>query len=208
MKIRWAGHAQFVIQTAGKTIVTDPPAPSYGYPAVPEHADIVTVSHEHGDHNAVETLSGNPQILRGTGAHTIGDITLTGYPSFHDPEHGTLRGENTIFRIQAENLNLVHLGDLGETLTDEQIQALGPVDILMIPIGSVYTIDAEEAFALVQRIQPKIVLPMHYMTPYLSFTLDPSEKFIQKFDEVLYRPFVEVSAGHLPQTMQVILLTL
>ena len=208
MKIRWAGHSQFVIQTASKTIVTDPPASSYGYPSIPETPDIVTVSHEHADHNAVENLKGVPHSIRGAGPHFTDGIAITGYSCWHDPEGGALRGPNTIFKIQCEGLTLVHLGDIGERLSDQQLAAIGPVDILMIPIGSVFTIDADGAYELVQRIQPKIVLPMHYMTPYLSFQLDAAEKFTRKFDEVIYRPFLEVSAATLPKEMQVVLLTL
>ncbi len=208
MKIRWAGHAQFVIQTAGKTIITDPPGASYGYPPVTEAADIVTVSHEHGDHNAVETLTGTPTVLKTAGETVIDGISLTGFPSWHDPEQGALRGPNMIYKIQSEGLNLVHLGDLGETLPEATLQALGPVDILMLPIGSVYTIDADAAYDLVQRIRPKIVVPMHYMTPQLSFKLDPPEKFTQKFDAVVYRPFLEISADDLPAETQVMMLTL
>ena len=177
MKIRWAGHSQFVVQTAGKTIVTDPPGASYGYPPVTETVDIATVSHEHGDHNAVETLPGKPVVVKAAGETVIDGITLTGFPSWHDPEQGALRGPNMIFKIQSEGINLVHLGDLGETLPEETVKALGPVDTLMLPIGSVYTIDADAAYALMQQIRPKIVLPMHYLTPQLSFKLDPPEKF-------------------------------
>jgi len=206
MKIRWRGHASFVIQAAGKQIITDPFNSKLGYPLKPITADLVTVSHDHWDHNAVETISGSPRIIRGTGTHEIDGVTVKGIPCFHDQNQGRDRGMNTIFKITAEGITLVHLGDLGHPLTAGQIQDIGENDILCIPVGGIFTIDAAAAIKTVQALRPKIVIPMHFSTPHLSFELAPLEQFTTHFDHVIKKPALEVTAEDLGAEMKVIVL--
>ena len=206
MKIWWRGHASFVIEAAGKKIVTDPFNAELGYPLKSQKADIVTISHDHWDHNALETIQGSPRVVRDIGNTDIGEIRLEGIASYHDQKKGRKRGANIIFIITTEGLRLVHLGDLGHPLNPAQLEQSGLVDILMVPVGGTYTIDAGEAEALVAALRPKIVIPMHFSTPHLSFTQAPHEHLTSFYDEVIKRPFLEVTSEHLGNQTKVVVL--
>jgi L-ascorbate metabolism protein UlaG (beta-lactamase superfamily) len=206
VKIRWRGHASFLIEAEGKKIVTDPFNAELGYPLAPLEADLVTVSHEHWDHNAVETIGGQPQVIRGPGASTVGGIDFKGIATFHDRSRGRERGPNTVFKIFAEGLNLVHLGDLGHILSTEQVREIGTVDILLLPVGGRYTLDAAEAIQVVNLLQPKIVIPMHFATPHLSFALAPLEEFTSHYDQIIKKPYLEVHSQELGQRLRIIVL--
>lgn len=206
MKIKWLGHACFIIECAGQVIVCDPFDDRLGYPPVRGQADIVTVSHDHYDHNAAGLLAGQPLIVKQAGEFQAGDIKICGIESFHDQQEGSQRGNNIIFKITAENLNLVHLGDLGHILKPQQIDQLGRVDILLIPVGGVYTVDAGGAREIVEQVKPSIVIPMHYKTPAISLPIAPVEAFISKYDQVVIKPFAEVSTAELTQETRVLVL--
>jgi L-ascorbate metabolism protein UlaG (beta-lactamase superfamily) len=206
VKISWLGHASFIIETAGKKIITDPFDESVGYPGWGPEGDIVTVSHDHWDHNAVEAVKGHPRIIKETGSVEAENIKFTGISAYHDKVRGQERGPNTIFRILSEGISLVHLGDLGHVLSPEQVKALGPVNVLLIPVGGKFTINASEAFTIVGQLKPNIVVPMHYNTPHLSFELAPVEDFTSRFDQVVKKPFLELKADELTQATKVIVL--
>lgn len=206
MKIWWRGHSSFIIETEGKRIVTDPFDDKLGYPLKPLKADIVTVSHDHWDHNAVETIQGRPRVIRDIGSTDIDGIRLEGIASFHDQKAGRKRGPNIIFKITAEGLTLVHLGDLGHSLDRAQIEQIGYVDILLVPVGGTYTIDAGEAQALVTELRPKIVVPMHFSTPHLSFSLAPLERFTSYYDQMIKKPYLETSTGEIGSQTRIIVL--
>ena len=207
MKIKWRGHASFLIEAGSKKIITDPFHEEYGYPMKHVVADIVTVSHEHRDHNAVETVAGQPRIIRGFGTVVTNDgIIIKGIASFHDMHQGRERGQNTIFKISTEGINLVHLGDLGQPLSAGQVQEIGKVDILLLPIGGRYTIDAAEASQIVSLLQPRVVIPMHFGTPHLSFKLAPLEEFTARYDKIIKKPSLEFQASDLGQEMKIIVL--
>ena len=195
MLIRWAGHAAFVIQAAGHTIVTDPFGEGYGYNAIPDVADLVTVSHGHNDHAAVNQVQGKPTVVQGLGKWEFPGVTIEGFPSFHDKTAGSERGLNTIFKISAEGVNLLHAGDLGEIPSASLLEKLGSIDILLIPVGDVYTINGAEAAEVVRQLRPKIAIPMHYKTPDLimSKELATAEPFTQTFDQVIYKQILNVS---------------
>jgi len=206
MKIWWRGHASFIIETEGKRLVTDPFDDKLGYPLKPLKADIVTVSHDHWDHNAVETIQGRPRVIRDIGITDIDGIRLEGFASFHDHKAGRKRGPNIIFKITAEGLNLVHLGDLGHSLDRAQIERIGYPDILLVPVGGTFTIDASEAQALVTELRPKIVIPMHFSTPHLSFSLAPLEWFTSYYDQVVKKPYLETSREEIGCLTRIIVL--
>lgn len=206
MKITWLGHAAFLIEVFDQKIIMDPFDEYVGYKIYNKVVDYVTVSHEHQDHNVAHLLSGSPTIIDTIGKHQHSGVEFTGIASYHDPEQGALRGENIIFKLSAEDINLVHLGDLGQVLNEEQLAAIGEVDILLIPVGGVYTIDAKEAVNLINRIMPKVIIPMHYKTPELTFALAPVEDFTQHFEVVVKKPYIEVSKSTLAQENRVILL--
>ncbi len=183
MFINWLGQSCFKIQTKNDgtdiTIVTDPYNGSIGLRAPSLGADIVTISHDHEDHNNLEAIRGETFAITTPGEYETKGIFVYGIPSWHEKEEHKIL--NTIFRFKAEDLNVVHLGDLGQTtLTDEQIEKLNSVDVLLIPVGGRYTIDGKEAAALVRELEPRVVIPMHYKIPGLKIDLDGVETFVKQ----------------------------
>ena len=185
MLFQHIGHAEFLITLeSGFRIVTDPFDASVGYPVLSPEADGVLVSHHHHDHDAVENVSGHPQVIDYAGIHTFApDIRVTGILADHDDAGGTKRGKTLLFLLESEGLRVAHLGDLGCLLDADQLEALGSVDILMIPVGGFYTIDAKTAKEVVEQLDPRIILPMHYRTQYnADWPIDPAENFLRLFD--------------------------
>ena len=160
------GHAKFLIELEnGLRIVTDPYDATCGYPVTPVPADVVLVSHGHHDHSAVDTIPGTPRVIDKAGSYDLGDgVTVTAVEAFHDDAEGTKRGRTLLFSIRAEGLNAIHLGDLGHIPNAEQINALGAADVLMVPVGGFFTIDAAQAKETAALLQARVVLPMHYKT--------------------------------------------
>lgn len=181
MKIRWFGHACFLFTNSeGKKILTDPFDTSVGYEIPNVEPNIITVSHSHFDHNAIHLLKGTPIVVEGEGQTQINNIKITGFKTYHDEESGKKRGVNTIYLIETDNLKILHLGDLGHVLSKDLKEKIGDVDILCIPVGGVYTIDAKKAVEVVNLLQPKIVIPMHYKTPHLKFDLAKVDEFLSE----------------------------
>jgi L-ascorbate metabolism protein UlaG (beta-lactamase superfamily) len=206
MKISWFGHACFLIETDGTKIVTDPFDQALGYLVVPQEADIALISHDHWDHNALHVFSQAPMAFREEGSFRAGDIKLEGILSYHDKNQGQERGTNIIFKLQAEGIDLVHLGDLGHLPTARQVEQIGHVDILLIPVGGTYTIDAQEATQVVELLQPRVVIPMHYDTAALSFSLAPVEAFTVQYDCVIKKSFLELNKNELQGDRRIIVL--
>lgn len=183
MNISWYGHSCFKIQTKAKrggkdvTIITDPFDKSIGLRRPQGQANIVTISHKHGDHNDTELLKGDFFTADSPGEFSIQGVTIEGIESFHDNEEGILRGRNTIFVFESEEMRVCHLGDLGHELTDNQVDAIGDIDILMIPIGGTYTIDAKGAKKVVGQIEPKVIIPMHYKVDGLTVDIADETEF-------------------------------
>lgn len=168
MIITHIGHSEFLLEMeSGYKIVTDPYNRECGYPIRDVKADTALVSHHHGDHDAVELLKGSPSVIDYAGEHTITpDIRLTAIRSWHDDQKGTLRGGNLIFMLESEGLRVVHLGDLGCMPEPEEINLLSGADVLMIPVGGYYTIDAKKAKEIADLIAPRVIIPMHYRTSF------------------------------------------
>lgn len=206
MLINWLGHASFLIDSPAGRIITDPLNKKSGYQEYQQPVDIATVSHQHWDHNAVQHLQGNPTVISTIGQFEIGSVIIKGVESFHDAAGGLERGRNIIFKLMLEGLEIVHLGDLGQVLEPVQIEAIGHVDILFLPVGGVYTIDASQALIVAKQLQPSIIIPMHYKTRHLSFELEPLEKFTSQFDKTVKKPGLEVSAADLPRLAGVVVL--
>jgi len=178
VKIRWLGQACFLIEADGVTLVTDPFDESIGLPPPSVEADIVTVSHDHFDHNAVHVVRGKPTVVKGTGETQVGAITLTGIATFHDAAGGSRRGPNTVFVIEAEGLRLCHCGDLGHALEARHIQAIGQVDVLLVPVGGTYTLDARGAESVASALSPRITIPMHYRIEGLTLGVADAGDFL------------------------------
>ena len=185
MLIRHIGHAEFLIETeSGVRIVTDPYDAACGYPLRKVTADAALVSHQHHDHNAVENLKGEPRIIDAAGEYTPEPgLKITAVRGFHDDAEGAKRGETLLFLIETEGLRVVHLGDLGCGLNEEQISILKAPDVLMIPVGGFYTIDAEQALGTADLLGARIILPMHYRTEYNSdWPIADQEGFLSLYD--------------------------
>jgi L-ascorbate metabolism protein UlaG (beta-lactamase superfamily) len=172
MQITYLGHATFLINADGTKVLIDPYDEKVGYPVPSVEADAVLVSHEHADHTNVAMATGKPQVVRGLAdgnwrtiaKQPLGKITLSSVPTYHDDTQGSQRGRNTIFILEAEGLRIVHLADLGHLLDQSQAASIGQPDVLMIPVGGYYTIDAAQAKQVLDQLQPKVVIPMHYKT--------------------------------------------
>jgi len=179
MQLTWYGHSCFLLTSeSGFSILTDPCDQETGYELHDLVCDAVTISHEHRDHNCLAIVAGTPTILRTSGDHLAGDIPVTGFASYHDDASGANRGENIVFLYQIDDLKLLHLGDLGHMLSDEIIEKIGDVDILLAPIGGVYTINAKIATELADRLHAKVLIPMHYKTPALHFNIEGLEPLL------------------------------
>lgn len=171
MKITYLGHATFLLESGPNRILIDPYDEKVGYPMPRVDATAVLVTHEHGDHNNLAMAGGTPRVIRGlvagkwhTVEETIDGVRIHSVPTYHDDTKGSQRGLNAVFVMEAEGLRVVHLGDLGHPLDDSTAEAIGRPDVLMIPVGGHYTIDAAQAHALATRLRPSIVIPMHYKT--------------------------------------------
>jgi len=185
MKIKWNGHASFTITSSdGTVIVTDPYEPGafgggIGYDAVDDECHVALISHDHADHNHTGTLGGNPEVLKGEG--TVRGIDFTAVEASHDGSDGKERGRNTLFSFKVDGMRVAFMGDLGHLLSEEQLAALGGVDVLLTPVGGVFTVDPEEASKLVEQIGPKVVIPMHYKTEKCGFPLAVVDDFARLF---------------------------
>lgn len=183
MIITWHGHSCFKIVNQGGhlTIITDPFDKKIGLNPPRVSADIVTVSHDHYDHNNVKIIGDNPFVINSPGEYEIKGVRINGCLSFHDTDEGKERGINNIYLIEIDKIRICHLGDLGqEKLTDKQLEAIGQVDILMIPVGGNYTIGAGQAAKISKQLEPYLIIPMHYKLPGLKIDLDDLEEFLKE----------------------------
>lgn len=208
MKIRWLGHACFLITAAsGTRILTDPYDDSIGYKLGKVEAEVVTVSHDHFDHGHVRRVSTPHQVMKSSGsAHGIG---FKGVKTDHDREGGRQRGANVVFVFEVDGIRVAHLGDLGHVLTPAQEKEIGPVDVILLPVGGVYTINANEASQVAESLNPKIVIPMHFKTKDLSFDLDPIDRFLQGKGNVhrVETSEIEITRETLPARTEIRVLT-
>jgi L-ascorbate metabolism protein UlaG (beta-lactamase superfamily) len=180
MIIKWLGHSCFKLESAvGISVVTDPYDNEVGYPEFRTRADIVTVSHAHHDHNNTRAIEGKPLIIDTPGYHKVEGVTIEGSPVSHDDQGGKLRGTNIINVIEMDSLRICHLGDLGHVLTTEQAKALGRVDVLLIPVGGHYTIDARKASEVAALLSPNIIIPMHYKVDCVKYHIAGVTPFIE-----------------------------
>jgi len=175
MKVKWLGHACFLITSAtGLKVLTDPYEASFrsiiSYGAIKESPDIVTISHQHGDHNYTGDLLGSPQIVQGAGRQVVRAIEFIGILCYHDRVSGLERGSNTIFCFAVDGIRVCHCGDLGHPLDDATIQSLGHVNMLLVPTGGPpATLELSEAVNLWRKLKPNVIIPMHFRNEKCSF---------------------------------------
>ena len=209
MKIKWLGHAAFLITSeAGTKIITDPytPTEELSYGEIKESADIVTVSHGHSDHGNVASVQGNPRIVKATAE--VKGVKFRGIPAHHDEAQGKKRGSNTVFCFEVDGIKLCHLGDLGHQLTDKQVAEIGKVDILLVPVGGFYTIDASVATRVCDQLKPRIIIPMHFKNDKCDYPITGVEEFLRGKKDIrrLEASEIEFKAGKLPANTQIIVL--
>ena len=184
MYITWLGQSCFKLQDKigpdGATLITDPFGGDLGLKVPHYEADIGTGSHGHHDHNNTDAIRGKPFIINTAGEYEIKGVFIEGVESAHDEKNGAERGENIIYRIEMEDISITHLGDLGHVLDTKQLEKLEGTDILIIPVGGKYTINAAKAVEVISQIEPRIVIPMHYKVPGLKVDIDGVEKFIKE----------------------------
>ncbi|MEK7129959.1 MAG: MBL fold metallo-hydrolase [Patescibacteria group bacterium] len=214
MDIIYLGHSSFKLRGKQAIVITDPFDPDMVGLKFPKHveADIVTISHTHRDHNSVEQIEGAPFVVQGSGEYEVKGVGIVGIGVFHDEEKGAKRGTNTIYRMEIDGVSVVHLGDVGHTLSTVQVEALDGVDVLFVPVGGTYTIDAARAVALIHEVEPSIVIPMHYARPELNQKtfgeLAPVSAFLKEMGKegVAPVPKLTVVKGKIPEEMLVVVL--
>ncbi len=208
MDISWLGHSCFRIKGSHAIVITDPYSPSLGYSLGKPTARIVTVSHQHSGHAYVRGISGEPRLVIRPGEYEISGVLIIGIATFHDGEKGRKRGRNTVYVMEIDEISVCHLGDLGHVLTAEQVEEIDNVDVLLLPVGGVSTIDAPMAAEVVRQLEPKVVIPMHYKTQALSRELEPVERFLKEIGvkEVNPQPKLSFTRSSLPPSTQVFLL--
>jgi L-ascorbate metabolism protein UlaG (beta-lactamase superfamily) len=214
MKVKWYGHAAFLITSnQGIKIILDPyESGAYGgqlsYGKIKDEVDLVLTSHDHADHNDTKNLPGSPQVVKGSGTKTLKGIPIKGISTFHDTSKGKERGENTIFVLTVDEMQICHLGDLGHILSEKEINEIGYIDILMIPVGGFFTIDAKEATRVAEQLKPRILIPMHFKTEKCGFPIAPVDEFLK--GKTNYKKIgaseISLNKTNLPQQMEIIVL--
>ena len=208
MDITWYGHSCFRLSERGVTIVADPPSDDMGYDRPRIRADVLTISHEHPGHNNRIGFRGGPRVFDGPGEYEVKDVFITGIATYHDNRRGATRGRNTVFLFEFGGITVCHLGDLGHVPSQTQVEALSDVNVLLIPVGGLHTIDASKAAEVISLIEPNLVIPMHYKTPVEKAKLDTVSKFLKEMGLASIPPVPElkVTKSSLPQETEVVLL--
>ncbi len=187
MDVTWLGHGCFRLRGRGAAVVTDPYPPSIGLRLSRLDANLVTVSHEHDNHNYTQIVRDAYEI-RGPGEYEVAGVSVIGVPSFHDSEKGAKHGGNTIYLIEIDDVRVCHLGDLGTALDDAEAEAISAPDVLLIPVGGRTVINAAQAAQVVRQLEPRYVVPMHYAIPGLKLELDPLDRFLKEMAVTVAEP--------------------
>lgn len=213
MKIKYIAHSCFEIEGDDVTLVIDPYDPKKTYYEIPDlKADIVLSSHDHFDHNNMDAVKDYKMAITTAGEYEIDGVYIEGIPTFHDDQEGEERGSNTMYQITIDNFNVLHMGDLGHTLNQDTLQKILDIDILLIPVGGEYTINAETAAKAISTIEPGIIVPMHYQgeeETKLSKDLDPLEKFLDEMGgdgDIKRVDELKVSKSSIPEETEVIVI--
>ncbi len=209
MRIKFLGHAAFfIVSNEGKRIITDPyQSGAYdgqvAYKPIVEECDIVTISHEHADHSYIGRELGAPDVVNTPGVKVVKGIEIKGISTYHDKSQGKERGTNIIFVFNVDGFRMCHLGDLGHVLDDATVKEIGEVDILLIPVGGFFTIDAKDAEEIVNKLNPKITIPMHYKTSACGFPIAPVDDFIKGKPNVKKLGKSEIEITELPSSPEI-----
>lgn len=211
MEITWFGQACFRLKGKTASVIIDPFDPDIVGLKLPKDltCDIALQTHDHPDHNFLKAIPPNALKITGPGEYEAKSIAISAISVFHDNKEGTERGKNIVYNVEIDGLNIVHLGDLGHFLTQEQLDAIGNCDILLIPVGGTYTIDSKRATEVVSQLEPKIVIPMHYALEGLKFPLESVENFLKEMaaENIEAQPKLSITKDKLPEELQVVLLS-
>jgi L-ascorbate metabolism protein UlaG (beta-lactamase superfamily) len=209
-EIKWFGHGCFRLRAREATVLMDPVGRATGYTLPKQKADIVTVSHPHPGHNALGQVQEGYFLIDGPGEYEVSDVFVTGIRTYHDNERGKLRGFNTVYLLELEDLRICHLGDLGHQLTDEQSEQLDEVDVLLVPVGGGSALDSVGANEVIGQIEPKIVVPMHYRTAAGDQGLEDLDRFCKALgldpQEQSPQEKLTLRKSDLPETVKVVIL--
>jgi L-ascorbate metabolism protein UlaG (beta-lactamase superfamily) len=214
MNMKWYGHAAFGLTTgSGVRIIIDPYESgafggAIGHAPITDSADIVLVSHDHGDHNHTSDIKGPFTEVRAEGSYDLKGVRISALPVYHDASQGKERGKNLIFVIEADGLKVVHAGDLGHLLDEDILSRIGKADVLMLPVGGTYTVNAAEATQVMNAIKPSVTLPMHYKSEKVALPLAPVEDFTKGKKRVrkVSGPEMELTLDSLPEVAEIVLL--
>lgn len=214
MEISYLGHSCFEIkdkrgQGGLVTVVVDPFDPKVTGLALKKgvSADVLLITHDHPDHNFISAVSGSPYVISGPGEYEVKGVKVTGIKSWHDEEEGAKRGKNTIYTFVIGGVSLCHLGDLGTTLTDAQVEEIGKVDVLFVPVGGTYTVDPKKAVEVSTQLEPLIVVPMHYKTPGKNEVLHDVSDFVREFGKPQKNETeIKITKESLPLELEVVVL--
>ncbi|MBK5092489.1 MAG: MBL fold metallo-hydrolase [Actinobacteria bacterium] len=206
LEIAWYGQAMFTVSGGGITVACDPVPPEVGYTYGPVDADAVLISHEHFDHGYLAGIKGSPTVIKKTGGSRLDGIEVTGIATFHDAKGGKERGPDIIFTWEQAGFRIAHFGDLGVLPGAEMLSSLSGLDVVMLPVGGVFTIDGGQAARLAKDLAPAIAIPMHYKTPACSIPIKGAGEFTGGFSgpvrEVAERPVV-ITRDTLPSATEV-----
>ena len=192
MDVTWLGHGCFRLRGRSAAVVTDPYPPAIGLKLSRLDADLVTVSHEHENHNYTQVVRDAYEI-RGPGEYEVAGVSVIGVPTFHDAEKGAKHGRNTVYLIEIDDVRICHLGDLGHALEDAEAEAIASPDVLLIPVGGHTAINAAQAAEVVRQLEPRFVVPMHYAIPGLKLQLDTLDRFLKEMAVTSSEPQVKLS---------------
>ena len=208
MEIQWLGHSCFRLRGKDAAIVIDPFGKDLGYAMGRPSAEILLVSHYHPNHSQVSVVSGDPFLIDGPGEYEGKRVSVTGVSTFHDSDNGRRRGKNTVYLIEADDLILCHLGDLGHVPTAAQVEQMSDVDILFVPVGGRTTINAAQAAEVVSLLEPRVVIPMHFRTEAAPLDLDRVDRYLREIGSkpTAEQPKLTVNRASLPAEPQVVLL--
>lgn len=202
MRIEWIGHACFRLTAQdGTTVITDPYDESVGIDMIELKADLITMSHEHHDHNETSMIVGDPVIARGPQLASVGSVTARAVNSWHDDAQGKLRGFNTVRIFGVDGLKIVHMGDQGCMPSEDVLEAIEDADVMMIPVGGTYTVDAAGAKAIIERAKPRCVIPMHVKTAHCPYPIAKVDTFLAVMGAQGAEPVSEldITEGAVPQ---------
>jgi len=192
LDVTWLGHGCFRLRGRSAAVVTDPFPPTIGLKLQKLDADLVTVSHEHDNHNYTQAVRDGYEI-RGPGEYEVAGVSVIGFPTYHDSEKGATRGRNTVYLIEIDDVRVCHLGDLGHRLDDTDAETVSSVDVLLVPVGGRTAINAAQAAEIVRQLEPRFVVPMHYAIPGLKLELDSVDRFLKEMAVVVGEPLPKLS---------------